>query len=116
MGSSGLVFNEWVAQVATKAVTGLNGGRTEPILDQHKGEQAGLLVEAPLERVVVCGREQAALSLSDINEIKRVIARTQARRAILYVPADTSIPNPVALLATLSKIEIVRMVGANQVK
>lgn len=47
MGSSGLVFNEWVAQVAAKAVTGLNGGRTEPILDQHKGTQAGLLVEAP---------------------------------------------------------------------
>jgi hypothetical protein len=41
------------------------------------------------------------------------MARVQARRAVLHVPAEMMIPNPVLLLATLSKIDIVRMAPAS---
>jgi hypothetical protein len=34
--------------------------------------------------------------------------RAKARRALLYVPIRTLVPNDVRLLATLSKIEVVR--------
>ena len=114
MGASSLVFDDLVAYVASKAVTGTDGAPVQPIVDKDNGKRTGLLVEAPLERVVVCGREQDVLSLADVNYVRRVIARSQARRAILYVPSDTDIPNPVMLLAKLSKIEIVRMAAANQ--
>jgi hypothetical protein len=39
--------------------------------------------------------------------------RVQARRGVIHVPAEMMIPNPVLLLATLSKIDIVRMAPAS---
>lgn len=109
MGASSLVFDELVSRMASKTVAGVDESRVEPIFDSEKGRQDGLLVESSLERVVVFAREQEALSLSDVSYVRRVMTRTQARRALLYVPVGTSIPNAVMLLATLSKIEIVRL-------
>ncbi|MBI4401568.1 MAG: hypothetical protein HY581_08045 [Nitrospirae bacterium] len=112
MGTSGLVFDELVSQIASKAVAGVDESRTEPVIDRDNGRQDGLLVESSLERVVVFSRKQATLSLSDISHLRRMMARAQARRALLYVPLETTVSNPVMLLATLSKIEIVRLAAA----
>lgn len=113
MGASGLVFDELVSRIARKAVAGAGGSRTEPIVDRENGGQEGILVESPLERVLIFSRVQPILSLSDLSRMRRMMARTQARRALLYVPLETGITNPVMLMATLSKIQIVRLAAAS---
>jgi len=109
MGASSLVLDELMSRMASQALADLDGSRMEPIFDRENGRQDGLLVEASLERVVVFAREQEVLSLSDVSYVRRAMTRTQARRALLYVAAGTSIANAVMLLATLSKNEIVRL-------
>lgn len=113
MSSRGLVLNEYVSKVAYQAVAKAGESTLLPIIDQQNGEPEGILVASSLERIVVCGREQAALSLVDVKAVQRTMVRVRARRAVVYVPAETMIPNPVMLLATLSKIDIVRMVPAS---
>lgn len=113
MSSRGLVVNEYVSKVAYQAVAKAGESTLLPIIDQRNGEPEGVLVASSLERIVVCGREQAALSLEDVGTVRRTMARVQARRAVLYVPAEMVIPNPVMLMAALSKIDIVRMVPAS---
>ena len=113
MSSRGLVLNEYVSNVAYQAVAKAGESTLLPIIDQKSGEPEGVLVASSLERIVVCGREQATLSLVDIKTVQGTMARVQARRAVLYVPAEMMIPNPVMLLATLSKIDIIRMAPAS---
>jgi hypothetical protein len=113
MSSRGLVLNEYVSNVAYQAVARAGESTLLPIIDQQSGEPEGVLVASSLERIVVCGREQALLSLVDIKTVQRTMVRVQARRAVLYVPAEMMIPNPVMLLATLSKIDIIRMAPAS---
>ncbi len=113
MGSRGLVVNEYVSKVAYQAVAKAGESTLLPIFDQRNGEPEGVLVASSLERIVVCGREQAALSMEDIRTVQRTMARVQARRAVIYVPAEMTIPNPVMLLATLSQMDIVRMAPAS---
>ena len=113
MSSRGLVLNEYVSTVAYQAVARAGESTLLPIIDQQSGEPEGVLVASSLERIVVCGREQALLSLMDIKTVQRTMVRVQARRAVLYVPAEMMIPNPVMLLATLSKIDIIRMAPAS---
>ena len=109
MGASSLVLDELMSRMASQALADVDESHLEPIFDRENGRQDGLLVESSLERVVVFAREQEALSLSDVSYVRRAMTRTQARRALLYVAAGTSIANAVMLLATLSKIEIVRL-------
>jgi hypothetical protein len=105
---SGLVFGEAVSRLAGQG--GGSGGesRLEPIIDGLSGRQRGLLLELPCERVAVFSRETPVLRLHDVSEIRKLLMRAKARRALLYVPIRTLVPNDVRLLATLSKIEIVR--------
>ena len=68
----------------------------------------GMLVQSPLERVVLFNWKRIALTLSDLTCLRHALIRFQARRAVLYVPADIPIPSSLLLLATLSKIAVVR--------
>jgi hypothetical protein len=43
------------------------------------------------------------------------MTRAQARRALLYIPLSATVPNPVMLLATLSKVEIVRLTATESI-
>lgn len=115
MGASSLVFDELVSRMARKVLTGTRESRLEPILEGGSGRTEGYLVESSLERVVVVAREHDVLSLADVSAVRRGMIRAQARRALLYVPLTTIIPNPVMLLATLSRIEIVRLTAADSV-
>jgi hypothetical protein len=81
----------------------------EPLLDLERGSGDGFLIESSLERVVVVGQDRPILSLADVSYVRRMMIRARARRGLLYVPVWTTIPNPVRLLATLSKIEIIRL-------
>lgn len=112
MATTSLVFEELVSQLASRAVAGLEESKVEPVIDRENGQQDGFLVELPLERVILVSREQQALSLSDVSHVRRVMTRAHARRAVLYVPVETTISNPVMLLATLSKIQIVHLTEA----
>jgi hypothetical protein len=105
MGASSFVVEELASRIAGKLV---DESRITPIIDNQTRDCDGLLVESSLERLMVFGREQP-LSLTDIGHMRRVMARVQARRALLYVPTEMTIPNPITLLATLSKIQIVRL-------
>ncbi len=116
MGTVRLVFDEAVAQIARTAVAGVDDSRMERIVDAGTGHQDGFLVESFLERVVVFAAQRGTLSLSDVSDARRVMTRAQARRAMLCVPAEASIPNAVMLLATLSKIEIVRVSAADMAR
>jgi hypothetical protein len=78
----------------------------EPIIEE--GVYQGMLVQSPLERVALFSWHRMDLSLSDINRFRRSLVRFRARRAVLYVSADLSIPSAFRLLAALSKIVIVR--------
>jgi hypothetical protein len=109
MESSALLFEELAPEVLSKASPSGDGPRVEPIRAPDGGPQDGLLVESALERVAVFRRRGTALSLEDITAFRRRMHQAQARRALLCVPADMPIANPVMLLATLSKIEIVRL-------
>jgi hypothetical protein len=113
MSTGRLVFDEAVAQIAKTAVAGMDDSRMERIIDLGAGHQDGFLVESFLERVVVFSAQRGTLSLSDVSDARRAMTKAQARRAMLCVPAEASIPNAVLLLATLSKIEIVRVTAAD---
>jgi hypothetical protein len=108
MGASTFVVEELASRVASKLIGGSDESRITPIFNKDNPQCDGLLVEASLERIVVFGREQP-MCLSDIGQMRRIMARVQARRALLYVPTDLAIPNPIMLLATLSKIQIIRL-------
>jgi hypothetical protein len=108
MGASAFVVEELASRIASRLVEGAEESRITPVLDTGSPDCAGLLIESPLERIMVFGREHG-MSLSDVSHMRRVMAKVQARRALLYVPTDAAIPNPIALLATLSKIQIVRL-------
>ncbi len=82
--------------------------RVGPILEWDDWRGEGVLVESFLERVMVVMLNHDALTLSDISAMRRTMMRLQARRAILYVPTQAAISNPVMLLASLSKIQILR--------
>ena len=68
----------------------------------------GMLVQSPLERVALFSWKRIDLTLLDLTCLRHAITRFQARRAVLYVPADIPIPSSLMLLATLSKIAVVR--------
>jgi hypothetical protein len=114
MGVS-VVFDEVVSRMAQNVLTGIRDSRLEPILEDSSGRTEGYLVESTLERIVVVAREHDVLSLADISAVRRNMIRAQARRALLYIPITTTIPNPVMLLATLSRIEIVRLAATDSV-
>ncbi len=104
-----LVLDELVSQVANRTVQGSEGTRTEPLLNPDSGQPEGMLMESLLERVAIFVRAQDSLSLDDISYVRRSMARAQARRAYLYVLSETNVQQPIMLLATLSKIQIVRV-------
>lgn len=104
-----LAFDEMLAQVARRAIPAVNAPLMEPILDPRQGCEEGLLIESPLERVVLAGRDLPTLSPADVSQVRRMMIRARARRGLLCVPVWTAIPNPVMLLATLSRIEIIRL-------
>lgn len=115
MGASSLVFGELVSRMAQKAVTEIRDSRLEPIREWGSDRTEGYLVESSLERLVLVAREHDILSLADVSAVRRAMARAQARRALLYIPIATIVPTPVMLLATLSKVEIVRLTGTDAV-
>jgi hypothetical protein len=80
--------------------------RFEAIVDN--GHEAGVLVHSPLERVALFIWSEPTLQLSDISRLRRLMRRTQARRAVLYVPIGITVPSPVSLMAALSKISMPR--------
>lgn len=104
-----LLFDELAPHVATKAVTESDESRVEPIINPEDGREEGVLVQSSLERVAVFVRKQAELTLADVTHLRRAMRRVQARRSLLCVPTSMTIPNPVLLLATLSKIEVIRL-------
>ena len=112
MGMSGLVFGEAVARLAGQGSGGGQDSHLEPIIDQLSGRQRGLLMESPCERVAVFTKDTDRLHLHDISEARKLLLRAKARRALLYVPIHTLVPTDVRLLATLSKIEVVRFSAA----
>lgn len=80
--------------------------RFEPIIED--GIYHGMLVQSPLERVALFNWKRIDFTLTDITCLRKVLTRFQARRAVLYVSSDLHIPSSFILLATLSKIAIVR--------
>jgi hypothetical protein len=76
--------------------------RFEAIVDN--GHDEGVLVHSPLERAALFIWEEPTLRLSDIRRLRGLMRRTQARRAVLYVPVGMTVPGPVSLMAALSKI------------
>lgn len=78
----------------------------EPIVED--GVYHGMLVRSPLERVALFSWRRIDLALSDITQLRHALVRFHARRAVLYVPSEMHIPSSLVLLATLSKIAIVR--------
>ena len=110
MGASAFVVEELASQIASKLIGGTDESRITPIFNKDTRDCDGLLVESSLERIMVFAREQA-MSLSDVSLMRRIMTRIQARRALLYVPTDMIIPNPIMLLATLSKIQVIRLTG-----
>ena len=104
-----LAFEDVLPRIAEKGVGRDFDSHVEPLIDPSNGQQAGLLVESVFERVVVVKRDQPEVSLEDVSRMRQMIVRVRARRGLLCVPVDAMIPNPVMLLATLSRIEIVRL-------
>jgi hypothetical protein len=78
----------------------------EPIIEG--GIYHGMLVQSALERVALFSWKRMILTLTDISHFRQALTRFQAQRAVLYVSADLHIPSSFILLATLSKIAIVR--------
>ena len=109
MAYSAPVLEEVVAQMTNRRRDTGEGARVIPLLNPETGETDGLLLESLLERIALFFRAQDSLSLADISQMRRAMARGQARRAYLYVLTNTCIQNPVMLLATLSKIRIIRV-------
>lgn len=80
--------------------------RFESIIGE--GFYHGMLVQSPVERVALFSWKRMILTLSDISYLRQALTRCRAGRAILYVSADIPIPSAFMLLATLSKIAVVR--------
>ncbi|MGH7231022.1 MAG: hypothetical protein ACREJU_06635 [Nitrospiraceae bacterium] len=97
----------WLPQTADKMAISQNEFQLEPIADTRPAD--GIVVQSSLERVAVFTHNQPQLSLSDISHMRRVRARSHARRAVLFVRKDLAVASSVSLLATLSKIEIVQI-------
>ena len=114
MPASTLTFEDVLPRIAEKGVARDVDSHLELLVDPSNGQQAGLLVESTFERVVIAKHDQIELSLEHISRIRQMIVRARARRGLLYVPVDARISNPVMLLATLSRIEIVRLVGQSE--
>lgn len=87
-------------------LTGTETVQFEPIIED--GIHHGMLVQSALERVALFHWRRLNLTLSDISRLRQALTRFHARRAVLYVSADLQIPSSFTLLATLSKIAIVR--------
>jgi len=104
-----LAFEEILPRIAEKSLGRDVENHVEPLIDPNDGQQAGLLVESAFERVVVTKREQLELSLDDVRCVRQMLVQARARRGLLCVPVAATIPNSVMLLATLSRIEIVRL-------
>ena len=94
------------SQDINPSVLGIETVQFEPIIED--GIYHGMLVQSPLERVALFNWKRINLTLSDITRLRRALTRFKARRAVLYVSADIQIPSSFTLLATLSKIAIVR--------
>lgn len=109
MAHSAPVLEEVITRMTNRDGDAGEGARVEPLINPETGQTDGMLVESFLERIALFFRAQGSLSLADISQVRRAMARGQARRAYLYVLANTSIQNPVMLLATLSKIRIIRV-------
>ena len=90
----------------TSVLVGVEAVQFEPIVED--GTYHGMLVKAPLEQVAVFSWKRMDLALSDITRLRQTLIRFHARRAVLYVSPDIHIPSSLRLLATLSKIAIVR--------
>lgn len=109
MATSAPVVDEQLERISNEIAAKLDGGRTGALCDPDTGQQAGILVSSFLENVAVFGHTGDTLSLTDVRRLHRAAVQTHARRALLCVPTSTMIPNSVLLLATLSKIRIVRL-------
>ncbi len=103
------VLDEVVAKVFTRSAEEADQARMEPLVNPESGQPDGMVLRTLLERVAIFVRAQDTLSLADVSSMRRALARAQARRGYLYVLSHTVIQKPVMLLATLSKIRIVRV-------
>lgn len=103
------VLDEVVTRVFNRSVEEADQARIEPVVDPDSGQPEGMVLHTLLERVAVFVRAQETLSLADVSAMRRALARARARRGYLYVLSQTVIQKPVMLLATLSKIRIVRV-------
>jgi hypothetical protein len=108
MPATSLVLDQVLPHLAGKGLYQDEGSHIEFLLDPSNGREEGLLIESTFGRVVVVKQNEQQVSLADVGHIRHMMVRTRASRAILYIPLQAAIPNPVMLLATLSKIEIVR--------
>ena len=106
-----VAYEDVLPKIAASSVGHDVDSHVEPIIDPATGRELGLLVESELERVVIARRDQPEVALEDVSRIRQILVRVRARRGLLCVPIDAVIPNPVMLLATLSRIEIVRLRG-----
>lgn len=109
MPAQSLAFEDVLPRIPEKNVRHGSDSHVEVISDPSTGQEAGLLVESVFERVVIAKRDRPELSLEDISHVRQMIVRARARRGLLCVPVQATIPNPVMLLATLSRIEIIRL-------
>lgn len=103
------VLDEVVANVFNRSAEEAGQARVEPLVNPETGEQEGMVLHTLLERIAVFVRARETVSLADISAMRRALARARARRGCLYVLSQTVIQQPVMLLATLSKIRIVRV-------
>jgi hypothetical protein len=104
--SATILFSDRNALYAPTALVGSDDLRIET-LDADDAE--GVLIESSLERIAVFSWNEDRLSLADVGRLRRTTARVHARRAIVYVRKDAELSIPVLLLATLSKMEILRL-------
>ena len=93
-------------RIGPSVLIGTEPVQFEPIIEG--GIYHGMLVQSSLERVALFNWRRINFTLSDITRLRQALIRFQARRAVLYVSADIQIPSSFMLLATLSKIAIVR--------
>jgi hypothetical protein len=109
MQTPSLTLEEVLPSLGTKDGEAQPQSRVEILIDPSNGSQTGLLVESAFERVVVTKLDHPEVSLEDVSRMRHLLLHTRARRGLLCVPFDAVVPNPVMLLATLSRIEIVRL-------
>src|SRR5918996_3006009 len=112
MNATTALLQELLPRTASKTMAGADELHVEPIFGG--GHPDGLLVELPLERVAVFTWRHDRLSLSQVGRLRRATAHALARRAIVYVRQDAGISSAAILLATLSKIEIVRLAAGSR--